>query len=83
MYYLSCVKVSNSPPQIYKIRALPDELTQPTEMTNRTTYVRQQRYLQHLMVAGMGIEPMRSGYEPLDLPLVYPAILYFFLITKV
>lgn len=25
-------------------------------------------------VAGMGIEPMRQGYEPRDLPLVYPAI---------
>ncbi len=28
-----------------------------------------------LLVAGTGIEPMSRGYEPRELPLLYPAIL--------
>jgi hypothetical protein len=27
-----------------------------------------------LLVAGIGIEPMSRGYEPRELPLLYPAI---------
>ncbi len=30
-----------------------------------------------VLVAGLGIEPRPSGYEPDELPLLYPAMLYF------
>ena len=30
-----------------------------------------------LLVAGTGIEPVSRGYEPRELPLLYPAILLF------
>ena len=30
-----------------------------------------------LLVAGTGIEPVSRGYEPRELPLLYPAILFY------
>ena len=32
-----------------------------------------------LLVAGTGIEPMSGGYEPPEVPLLHPAILFYFL----
>ena len=34
------------------------------------------------LVAGPGIEPGPSGYEPDEVPLLYPAILYFVIFQR-
>ena len=31
------------------------------------------------LVAGTGIEPVSRGYEPRELPLLYPAICYYYI----
>ena len=79
---MSHCRESNPRPRPYHGRALPTELQRRKNIVKQKAW-KNQAFCFVFIVAGARLERTPSGYEPDELPLLYPAILFYLTLNMI